>query len=49
MVIKVSSNQCGFDENNLILTIPFYYLSFFLDALKEGGSDYLDNLIDSFN
>ena len=50
VVIKVSSNQCGFDKNNnLILTIPFYYFSFFLDALKEGGSDYLDKLIGSFN
>ena len=48
VVIKVSSNQCGFDKNNLILTIPFYYFSFFLDALKESGSDYLDNLIGSF-
>ena len=49
LVIKVSSTQCGFDKNNLILTIPFYYFSFFLDALKEGGSDYLDKLIESFN
>ena len=49
VVIKVSSNQCGSDKNNLILTIPFYYFSFFLDALKEGGSDYLDKLIGSFN
>ena len=49
VVIKVSSNQCGFDKNNLILTIPFYYFSFFIDALKEGGSDYLDKLIESFN
>ena len=48
VVIKVSSNQCVFDKNNLILTIPFYYFSFFLDALKEGGSDYLEKLIGSF-
>ena len=28
-VIKVSSNQCGFDKNNLILTIPFLLFFFF--------------------
>ena len=48
VVNKVSSSQCGFDKNSLILTIPFYYLSFFLDALKECESVCLDNLIGSF-
>ena len=33
-VIKVSKNHYGYDENNDILTIPYYYLSFYLDSLK---------------
>ena len=31
IVIKVSKNQYGFDKENKILTITFYYFSFFLD------------------
>lgn len=35
VVIKVSSNQCGFDKNNLILTIPFLLFFFFLGRFKR--------------
>lgn len=35
LIIKVSSNQYGYDENQKILTIPFYYLSFFLNDLNR--------------
>ena len=35
LVIKVSSNQYGYDDNQKILTIPFYYFSFFLDSLDK--------------
>ena len=36
LAIKISSNQYGYDQNNLILTLPYYYLSFFLDNLQKG-------------
>ncbi len=32
IVIKISSNRLGYDEKEKILTLPFYCLSFFLDA-----------------
>lgn len=33
--IKISKNNYGFDAINKIETIPFYYLSFYLNELKE--------------
>lgn len=30
IAIKISSNQYGFSEDNQLLTLPFYYLSFYL-------------------
>lgn len=36
LAIKISSNQYGYDQNNLILTLPYYYLPFFLDNLQKG-------------
>lgn len=33
--VKVSKNNYGFDNENKILTIPFYFLPFFLKELKE--------------
>lgn len=35
VVIKVSSNQCGSDKNNLILTILFLLFFFFLGRFKR--------------
>lgn len=35
VVIKVSSNQCGFGKNSLILTIPFLLFFFFLGRFKR--------------
>ena len=35
--IKVSANRYGYDETRKILTLPFYYLPFYLDELKEQG------------
>lgn len=35
LVIKVSSNQYGYDEDQKILTLPFYYFPFFLNDLEE--------------
>jgi hypothetical protein len=31
LAIKVSGNGYGFDESQNLLTLPFYYLGFFLD------------------
>ena len=35
IAIKVSSNQYGFSEENQLMTLPFYYLSFYLDSIKD--------------
>ncbi|MCI2068600.1 MAG: AAA family ATPase [Bacilli bacterium] len=37
IAIKVSANQYGYDKENQILTIPYYYFSFFMNELKEKG------------
>lgn len=37
-VIKVSKNKYGYDKEKDILTIPFYYFSFFLNELRENES-----------
>lgn len=37
LAIKVSTNKYGLDKVNGILTLPFYYLGFFLDKNKEEG------------
>ena len=34
LAIKVSDNQYGYNEENMILTLPYYYLSFFLNSLN---------------
>ena len=34
LAIKVSNNQYGYNEENMILTLPYYYLSFFLNSLN---------------
>ena len=34
-IIKVSMNHYGYDKDNDILTLPYYYFSFYLDSLKE--------------
>ena len=46
VAIKVSSNLFGFDRENLILTLPFYYFSFFLDYLHDNFND-LDAIINN--
>lgn len=33
--VKISKNNYGFDKENKILTIPFYFLPFYLQELKE--------------
>lgn len=35
VAIKISENNYGFDDNNKILTIPFYYVPFLIGTLKK--------------
>lgn len=43
LAIKISENKYGYDENNKILTIPFYYVPFLINTLKEGAINDLLN------
>ncbi|MCQ2742411.1 MAG: DUF4143 domain-containing protein [Bacilli bacterium] len=36
IAVKVSSGRLGFDKDNLVLNIPFYFVPFFLDGLQKG-------------
>lgn len=36
LAVKISSSKYGFDEDNLILNIPFFLVPFFLDDAKNG-------------
>ena len=33
--VKVSENRYRYDEDNKVLTLPFYYVSFFLAEFKK--------------
>ena len=33
--VKISKNKYGFNEENRVLTIPFYFLPFYLKDLRE--------------
>ena len=33
--IKISENQFGYNDDNMILTIPYYYFSFYLNEIKK--------------
>ena len=37
LAIKVSSNQYGYDGEKELLTLPFYYVPFYLDSLQKGA------------
>ncbi len=37
LAIKISSNQYGYDQETNLLTLPLYYLSFYLDKLQKGA------------
>ena len=41
VAIKISENYLGFNEENKILTIPFYYVSFFVNTLKDASLEKL--------
>ena len=34
LAIKVSQNKYGYNDDNKLLTLPFYYLGFYLDDIK---------------
>ena len=34
LIIKVSSNQYGYNEGQKLLTLPFYFFSFYLNSLS---------------
>ena len=36
LAIKVSSNQYGYDSEQKLLTLPFYYVPFYLGMLQKG-------------
>ena len=36
IAIKISSNQYGYDKQQKLLTVPFYYVPFLLDNLQKG-------------
>ncbi|MBE5763209.1 MAG: ATP-binding protein [Clostridiales bacterium] len=40
VAIKVSANNYGYDSVNKILTLPFYYLPFFLNDIQDYKFDY---------
>jgi predicted AAA+ superfamily ATPase len=35
--VKISQNHYGYSEQNHLLTIPYYYVSFWLDELTESS------------
>ena len=35
IAIKISENQYGYNEDNMILTVPYYYFSFYLNNIKK--------------
>lgn len=35
--VKISQNRYGFSKENQMMTIPYYYVSFWLDELKESS------------
>ena len=40
IAIKISENNYGYDKENKILTIPFYYVPFLLQSLQNNDLDY---------
>ena len=37
LAIKISANQYGYNKDQRLLTLPFYYVPFFLDDLQKGA------------
>lgn len=43
LAIKLSENQLGYNEENKVLTVPFYYVPFLMNLLQNGKLDTLLN------
>ena len=39
LIIKVSSNQYGYNEDQKLLTLPFYFFSFYLNSLSNNSDN----------
>ena len=39
LIIKVSSNQYGYNEEQKLLTLPFYFFSFYLNSLSNDSNN----------
>ena len=39
LIIKVSSNQYGYNEDQKLLTLPFYFFSFYLNSLSNDSDN----------
>lgn len=45
LAIKISENKLGYDDNNKILTVPFYDVPFLIKCLQKGAiNSLLDNI-----
>ena len=44
VTIKISENKYGYDVNNKILTVPFYYVPFLINTLQKGEINELINM-----
>ena len=44
VAIKISENKYGYDVNNKILTVPFYYVPFLINTLQKGEINELINM-----
>ena len=44
VAIKISENKYGYDVNNKILTVPFYYVPFLINTLQKGEINGLINM-----
>ena len=49
MAIKISENKYGYDVNNKILTVPFYYVPFLISTLQKGEINELINMGKKYN
>ena len=49
VAIKISENKYGYDVNNKILTVPFYYVPFLINTLQKGEINELINIDKKYN
>lgn len=49
IAIKIAENNFGYNENDQILTIPFYYVPFLITSLKENGIEEMISKVKTCN